>query len=112
MLLGAVPRPDDISRPRHAYPYSYGGEPFYLFSQMPTHHRSMTEAQLAIVNKQMDPKPRLGKDEVQMLEDEFQKNSKPSTMRKREIADILKVDNPRINVSTVLTSRLLHHRQP
>ncbi|CAK7268079.1 hypothetical protein SEPCBS57363_002914 [Sporothrix epigloea] len=100
MLIGAVPRPDDISRPRHAYPYSYGGEPFYLFSQMPAHHRSMTEAQLAIATKQMDPKPRLGKDEVQMLEDEFQKNSKPSTMRKREIADILKVDNPRINVST------------
>ncbi|CAK7266855.1 hypothetical protein SEPCBS119000_002243 [Sporothrix epigloea] len=97
MIIGALPRPTDIRRPRQPYPYTYGGEPFYLFSQMPPHHRSMTEAQLALATKHMDPKPRLGKDEVQMLEDEFQKNPKPSSTRKREIADILKVDNPRIN---------------
>ncbi|CAK7228910.1 hypothetical protein SBRCBS47491_007069 [Sporothrix bragantina] len=98
MPYGAMSRPNDMSRPRqHAYPYSYGGEPLYLFPHMPAHHRNMTEAQMALATKQMDPKPRLGKDEVQLLENEFQKNPKPSSLRKREIAELLKVDNPRIN---------------
>ncbi|CAK7205995.1 hypothetical protein SEUCBS139899_008778 [Sporothrix eucalyptigena] len=97
MPFGAVPRPNDMSRPRHAYPYPYGGEPLYLFPHVPVHHRNMTEAQMALATRQMDPKPRLGKDEVQLLENEFQKNPKPSSLRKREIAELLKVDNPRIN---------------
>ncbi|CAK7233415.1 hypothetical protein SCUCBS95973_008586 [Sporothrix curviconia] len=86
-----------MSRPRNTYPYPYGGEPLYLFPHMPAHHRNMTEAQMALATKQLDPKPRLGKDEVQLLESEFQKNPKPSSLRKREIAELLKVDNPRIN---------------
>ena len=99
--FGAMPRPNDMSRPRHAYAHPYGGEPMCMFPHMPAHHRNMTEAQMVLATKQMDPKPRLGKDEVQLLENEFQKNPKPSSLRKREIADILKVDNPRINVSQV-----------
>ncbi|KAL1892768.1 hypothetical protein Sste5346_006851 [Sporothrix stenoceras] len=97
MPYAAVQRPNDINQPRHAYPYTYGGEPLYLFPHMSPHQRNMTEAQMALAAKQVDPKPRLGKDEVQLLENEFQKNPKPSSLRKREIADLLKVDNPRIN---------------
>lgn len=103
MPYAAVQRPNDMNRPRHAYPYTYGGEPLYLFPHMSPHHRNMTEAQMALAAKQVDPKPRLGKDEVQLLENEFQKNPKPSSLRKREIADLLKVDNPRINVRSCPT---------
>jgi hypothetical protein len=98
MPFTASQQPNDMNRPRHAYPYTYGGEPLYLVPHMSPHHRNMTEAQMALAAKQVDPKPRLGKDEVQLLENEFQKNPKPSSLRKREIADLLKVDNPRINV--------------
>jgi len=51
-------------------------------------------------SKQAEPKPRLSKDEVELLEREFQKNPKPSSGRKREIAELLKVELPRINVRT------------
>jgi len=46
----------------------------------------------------VDPKLKLGKDEVELLEAEFQRNAKPSSGRKREIAKQLRVDHPRINV--------------
>lgn len=48
-------------------------------------------------SKQTEPKPRLAKDEVDLLENEFKKNPKPSSQRKREIAELLNVENPRIN---------------
>ena len=107
MPFAAVQRPNDTNRPRQAYPFTYGGEPLYLFPHMPPHHRNMTETQMALAARQVDPKPRLGKDEVQLLENEFQKNPKPSSLRKREIADLLEVDNPRINVRCAKHS---HHR--
>lgn len=57
------------------------------------------DASLSPTSKQDQPKPRLSKDEVDLLEKEFQKNHKPTSARKREIAELLKVDLPRINVS-------------
>lgn len=44
-------------------------------------------------------KPRLTKAQTELLETEFQKTTKPSHQRKSEIAALLQVEQPRINVS-------------
>lgn len=49
-------------------------------------------------SKQTEPKPRLAKDEVELLEREFAKNPKPNTSLKRELAEQMGVEVPRINV--------------
>ncbi|KAG9232902.1 hypothetical protein BJ875DRAFT_379724 [Amylocarpus encephaloides] len=49
--------------------------------------------------KTNDTKPRLGKDEVDILEGEFKKNPKPTTQIKRGFAEDMGVDLARINVS-------------
>ncbi|KAK1776174.1 hypothetical protein QBC45DRAFT_333556 [Copromyces sp. CBS 386.78] len=48
-------------------------------------------------SKQTEPKPRLAKDEVELLEREFAKNPKPNTSLKRELAEQMGVEVPRIN---------------
>ena len=48
--------------------------------------------------KPAEPKPRLAKDEVDLLEREFSKNQKPSSSTKRELAEQMGVDVARINV--------------
>jgi hypothetical protein len=48
--------------------------------------------------KPNETKPRLGKDEVDILEREFKKNPKPSTQTKRQFAEDMRVDLARINV--------------
>lgn len=48
--------------------------------------------------KTNETKPRLGKDEVEILEREFKKNPKPTTQTKRQFADDMGVDLARINV--------------
>lgn len=48
--------------------------------------------------KQTDPKPRLSKEEVESLEKEFAKNPKPNSSIKRDLAERLAVEVPRINV--------------
>ena len=50
--------------------------------------------------KPTESKPRLAKDEVETLEREFQKNPKPNSSLKRELADQMRVDVARINVSS------------
>ncbi|KAL2158518.1 hypothetical protein VTH06DRAFT_4285 [Thermothelomyces fergusii] len=47
--------------------------------------------------KPAEPKPRLAKDEVELLEREFAKNQKPSSSTKRELAERMGVEVPRIN---------------
>ncbi|KAM7222269.1 pah3 homeobox protein encoded by the pah3 protein [Rhypophila decipiens] len=47
--------------------------------------------------KQTEPKPRLAKDEVELLEREFTKNPKPNSSTKRELAEQMGVEVPRIN---------------
>lgn len=49
-------------------------------------------------SKQTEPKPRLAKDEVELLEREFAKNQKPNSTTKRELAERMGVEVPRINV--------------
>lgn len=50
------------------------------------------------MSKQTEPKPRLAKDEVELLEREFNKNPKPNSSTKRELAEQMGVEVPRINV--------------
>ena len=54
--------------------------------------------------KTNETKPRLGKDEVEILEREFKKNSKPTTQTKRQFADNMGVELARINVCQELLS--------
>ncbi|KAL2067421.1 hypothetical protein VTL71DRAFT_1846 [Oculimacula yallundae] len=49
------------------------------------------------VAKANETKPRLGKDEVDILEREFKKNPKPTTQTKRQFAEEMGVDLARIN---------------
>ncbi|KAK0729352.1 hypothetical protein B0T21DRAFT_292274 [Apiosordaria backusii] len=49
------------------------------------------------ISKQTEPKPRLAKDEVELLEREFNKNPKPNSSTKRELAEQMGVEVPRIN---------------
>ncbi|KAK3301116.1 uncharacterized protein B0H64DRAFT_31328 [Chaetomium fimeti] len=49
------------------------------------------------LSKPAEPKPRLAKDEVELLEREFSKNQKPSSSTKRELAEQMGVEVPRIN---------------
>jgi hypothetical protein len=53
--------------------------------------------------KQTEPKPRLAKDEVELLEREFAKNPKPNSSTKRELAEQMGVEVPRINVGPLRT---------
>ena len=48
--------------------------------------------------KPADSKPRLAKDEVDLLEREFAKNPKPSSSTKRDLATKMNVEVARINV--------------
>ncbi|KAK2073006.1 hypothetical protein P8C59_007320 [Phyllachora maydis] len=48
-------------------------------------------------SKQTEPKPRLAKDEVEVLEREFAKNQKPNSSVKRDLAEKMGVEVPRIN---------------
>lgn len=45
-----------------------------------------------------DSKPRLAKDEVDKLETEFQRNHKPNSSLKKQLAEEMRVDIARINV--------------
>jgi hypothetical protein len=64
--------------------------------------------------KTNETKPRLGKDEVDILEREFKKNPKPTTQTKRQFAEDMGVDLARINVSSdepaSPTTMLTYHR--
>jgi hypothetical protein len=55
-----------------------------------------------------ETKPRLGKDEVDILEREFSKNPKPSTQTKRGFAEDMGVDLARINVSFFRCTKQKH----
>ena len=48
-----------------------------------------------------ETKPRLGKEEVDILEREFEKNPKPTTQTKRQFAEEMAVDLARINVGSI-----------
>jgi len=61
---------------------------------------------LPTTTKTNETKPRLGKDEVDILEREFKKNPKPTTQTKRQFAEDMGVELARINVSFPLIIKL------
>lgn len=54
------------------------------------HHHQMSRT--------TESKPRLSKEEVEILEAEFQKNHKPNSTTKKALAESMRVENARINV--------------
>lgn len=56
------------------------------------HHQQMSRT--------TESKPRLSKEEVEVLEAEFQKNHKPNSSTKKALAESMRVDHARINVTT------------
>jgi hypothetical protein len=65
--------------------------------------------QLAIGNQgdKNETKPRLSKQEVEILENQFQQQHKPSSNTKRQLAEKFRVDVARINVSPIESSTLI-----
>lgn len=57
------------------------------------------------MSRATESKPRLSKEEVELLEAEFQKNHKPSSTTKKALAESMRVDNARINVSECLAMK-------
>lgn len=77
--------------------YQYWGTPWQEYCQQP--QRGVMIGQGALhASKQTEPKPRLAKDEVELLEREFAKNPKPTSNTKRELAEQMRVEAARINV--------------
>jgi len=62
----------------------------------------MGQGNMHLAKQQTEPKPRLAKEEVDLLEREFNKNPKPNSSTKRELAEQMGVEVPRINVSCVM----------
>jgi hypothetical protein len=88
-------------------PYSNGYAQFpnysaYLADSMEAyqnqHHHLVHHHQMS---RTTESKPRLSKEEVEILEAEFQKNHKPNSITKKALAESMRVDNARINVSSV-----------
>lgn len=104
------------------YPRAYRGSPgshqafpsfavdnqsFMTLAQLHQHRqqsRSMIRHGDTSPPKQSDPKPRLAKDEVELLEGEFTKNPKPNSSIKRDIAERMGLEVSRINVCPRLDS--------
>ena len=74
----------------------------YNESQQNLHNYTIAQPTMIAMpttTKTNETKPRLGKEEVDILEREFKKNPKPTTQTKRQFADDMGVDLARINVS-------------
>ena len=54
-------------------------------------------------------RPRLTKEQVDVLEGEFQRNAKPNSGTKRHLAQVTSLNLPRVAVSHVLSSHFLYH---
>lgn len=80
---------------RRVIPFETDGNHIFSFPAHLPPPFSITQTPTVI-----EAKPRLGKDEVNKLEREFEKNPKPSTQTKKGFAEEMNVDLPRINVRT------------
>ncbi|TQV99407.1 hypothetical protein V2A60_004881 [Cordyceps javanica] len=95
-----------------SWPYTTVSDPFAAaaYSQIPNasyptymadsidpyqaHHQRLLNQQMP---RTTESKPRLSKEEVEILEAEFQKNHKPNSTTKKALAESMRVDNARIN---------------
>ena len=77
----------------------YSTYPAYLADSLDTYQsHNGRVAQHQQMSRTTESKPRLSKEEVEILEAEFQKNHKPSSSTKKTLAESMRVDNARINV--------------
>jgi hypothetical protein len=88
------PGPPPVAQAPPQYPYWNPLMAYYHHQQ----HRAALMGQGGLMAKPAEPKPRLAKEEVELLEREFAKNQKPSSTTKRELAEQMGVEVPRINV--------------
>lgn len=85
-------------------------DPYSGYSQYPSYSSYLAESMDAYqthhhhlvhhhqMSRTTESKPRLSKEEVEVLEAEFQKNHKPNSSTKKALAESMRVDNARINV--------------
>ncbi|CAM1506585.1 Fc.00g062260.m01.CDS01 [Cosmosporella sp. VM-42] len=71
---------------------TYLPESMELYSAHHRHHLTPPH-----MSRATETKPRLSKEEVELLEAEFQKNHKPNSSTKKALAESMRVDNARIN---------------
>lgn len=89
-----------MAAPQHAHPQ---GAQYPYWNPLMTYYQQQHRAAALMghgnmhLSKPAEPKPRLAKDEVELLEREFAKNQKPSSSTKRELAEQMGVEVPRIN---------------
>lgn len=89
----SVAAADDFTQYAQLPDYSLLAESMKAYQQQHTHlvhHQQMTRT--------TESKPRLSKEEVDLLESEFQKNHKPNSSTKKALAESMRVDHARINV--------------
>ena len=82
---------------------AYGEYPNYAAESMDPyaahhHHHQHHLVHHHQMSRTTESKPRLSKEEVEVLEAEFQKNHKPNSSTKKTLAESMRVDNARINV--------------
>ncbi|KAG5983706.1 hypothetical protein E4U55_007387 [Claviceps digitariae] len=92
-----------------SWAYSNVSDPFPSYSQFSNYAGFLADSLEAYQNQHnrlvqhqhmsrtTESKPRLSKEEVEVLEAEFQKNHKPSSSTKKALAESMRVDNARIN---------------
>ncbi|KAK4168621.1 hypothetical protein QBC43DRAFT_103419 [Cladorrhinum sp. PSN259] len=78
------------------YPY-WASQHLMAFYQQQQRAAMLNPGNMHLAKQQTEPKPRLAKDEVELLEREFNKNPKPNSSTKRELAEQMGVEVPRIN---------------
>ncbi|KAK5990426.1 hypothetical protein PT974_08694 [Cladobotryum mycophilum] len=87
-----------VADPFASYTQHLPDYPTYLSESMEAyhaHHNHLIHAhQMA---RTTESKPRLSKEEVEILEAEFQKNHKPNSSTKKALAESMRVDHARIN---------------
>jgi len=71
-----------------------------------TYAMQQQQMPMPATTKTNETKPRLGKDEVDILEREFKKNPKPTTQTKRQFAEDMGVELARINVGFQIINNL------
>lgn len=95
--------------PWPSWAYTEVNDPFSSYQQYPNYSAYLADSMEAyqtqhhhlVHHQQMsratESKPRLSKEEVEVLEAEFQKNHKPNSSTKKALAESMRVDNARIN---------------
>jgi hypothetical protein len=94
---------------QHQQEQHFNQQPISFDIQLHNYAMAQQHAQLSMPPaKPNETKPRLGKDEVDILEREFRENPKPTTKVKQKFAREMGVELPRINVCTTTIPLVFH----